>query len=73
MTIINIQKPRFDTHEAAQFLNFSSQTLRISRVTGLLAGSAAPMHRKVGRKVIYDYVILETWLNQFENQQHTGA
>ena len=73
MTIRNIQNPRCDTHEAAEYLNFSSTTVRISRVTGLLAGADAPMYRKVGRKVIYDYVVLEAWLNQFENQQHTGA
>ena len=62
-----------DTHQCSTLLGFAASTIRISRVTGTLAGFPAPAYRKIGRKVIYDRVILEEWLNQFANQPNTAA
>lgn len=66
-------QPRLDTKQAAGFLGFAVSTLKISRVTGTLAGVKAPAYRKLGRKVVYDTSILEDWLGQFGNQPNTAA
>lgn len=62
-----------DTHQCSTLLGFAASTIRISRVTGTLAGFAAPTYRKIGRKVVYDRVVLDEWLTQFSNQQNTAA
>jgi hypothetical protein len=69
----NNQPLRFDTHQAADFIGFKPSTLKLSRVTGILAGVNSPTYRKMGRKVVYDRVVLEVWLSQFENQPNTAA
>jgi len=69
----NNLSPHCDTHGAAFDLGFSSSTIRVSRVTGTLAGVPAPTYRKVGRKVVYDRIVLEKWMEQFANQQNTTA
>ena len=61
-----------DTHEAAMLLGYKSTTLRLSRVTGILGGVAAPAYRKLGRKVVYDRATLNEWLSQFQMQSNTG-
>ena len=61
-----------DTHEASLLLGYKSSTLRISRVTGILGGVAAPAYRKLGRKVVYDRATLNEWLSQFQMQSNTG-
>jgi len=68
-----IYQPRLNTHESAKELGFASITLRMSRVTGTLAGCPAPTYRKIGRKVVYDRVVLSEWLEQFANQPNTAA
>jgi predicted DNA-binding transcriptional regulator AlpA len=62
-----------NTHECADKLGFASSTIRMSRVTGLLAGVPAPTYRKIGRKVAYDHAILDQWLDQFANQPNTAG
>jgi len=62
-----------DTHQCSTLLGFATSTIRISRVTGTLAGFPAPVYRKIGRKVIYDRVVLDEWLNQFVNQANTAS
>ena len=69
----NNLSPHCDTHGAAFDLGFSSSTIRVSRVTGTLAGVPAPTYRKVGRKVVYDRIVLRKWMEQFANQQNTTA
>ena len=69
----NNLSPHCDTHGAAFDLGFSSSTIRVSRVTGTLAGVPAPTYRKVGRKVVYDRRVLREWMEQFANQQNTTA
>ena len=69
----NYRSPHCDTHGAAYELGFGSSTMRVSRVTGTLAGVPAPTYRKVGRKVVYDRIVLEKWMEQFANQQNTTA
>ena len=63
-----IHKPRLDTHESALYINLASNTLRGSRTSGILCGVASPTYRKLGRKVVYDRVVLDKWLSQFPNQ-----
>ena len=69
----NQKKPRLSTKEAAEFIGCSPTTLIISRVQGreTLFGKPAPAYRKIGRKVVYDLVVLEEWLEQFEPQNKT--
>jgi hypothetical protein len=62
-----------NTHECAGELGFASSTIRMSRVTGILAGVPAPTYRKIGRKVVYDRVVLDEWLSQFANQANTAS
>ena len=62
-----------NTHECADELGFASSTIRMSRVTGFLAGVPAPTYRKIGRKVVYDRAILDQWLGQFVNQSNTAG
>ncbi len=73
MTMTILQQPHFNTHDAARYLSFSSNTLRISRVTGVLDGVPAPAYRKIGRKVVYDRVVLDAWIRQFKNQPNTAC
>lgn len=65
--------PRLNNSESADFLCFSPTTLKLSRVTGTLAGVPAPTYRKLGRKVVYDRAVLEQWVNQFEQQSNTAT
>mgnify|MGYP000046388202 CR=1 FL=1 len=69
----NNLSPHCDTHVAANYLGFGSSTVRVSRVTGTLAGVPAPTYRKIGRKVVYDRMVLSKWIEQFANQQNTTA
>jgi hypothetical protein len=69
----NNLSPHCDTHGAAFELGFGSSTMRVSRVTGTLAGVPAPTYRKIGRKVVYDRIVLVKWMEQFANQQKTTA
>ena len=62
-----------DTHQCSALLGFAASTIRISRVTGTLAGFSAPAYRKIGRKVVYDRVVIDEWLTQFSNQPNTAA
>jgi predicted DNA-binding transcriptional regulator AlpA len=62
-----------DTHQCSALLGFAASTIRISRVTGTLAGFSAPAYRKIGRKVVYDRVVIDEWLAQFSNQPNTTA
>ena len=62
-----------DTHQCSALLGFAASTIRISRVTGTLAGFSAPAYRKIGRKVVYDRVVIDEWLTQFSNQPNTTA
>ena len=66
-------QPLLDTHEFAKKLGFASVTLRMSRVTGTLAGVPAPTYRKIGRKVVYDEAVGDEWLAQFASQPNTSA
>ena len=62
-----------DTHESAHHIGLASNTLRVSRVSGMLCGVPAPTYRKIGRKVVYDRVVLDQWLGQFVNQSNTAG
>ena len=63
---------RVDNNQAAAFLGLAPSSLKLSRVSGTLAQVPAPMYRKIGRKVVYDLIVLVEWLEQFENQPNTA-
>jgi len=67
------QQSNLDTHESAHHIGLASSTMRASRVSGILCGVPSPTYRKLGRKVIYDRVVLDEWLSQFANQSNTSA
>ena len=67
------QPKLLDTHQSAKELGLASNTLRASRTSGVLCGVPAPVYRKLGRKVAYERVILDEWLDQFANQPNTAA
>ena len=50
-----------NTEEAAQYLGYSVDAIRKSRVTGRLGGSAAPIHIKKGYRVEYAKAELLEW------------
>lgn len=58
--------------EAAEFLGYAEKTLRESRVTGSLAGVAAPLYTKRGKFCLYDKKDLIEWTSQFKKIRHTG-
>ena len=66
-------KHRLNTHEGAFHISLASNTLRASRTSGVLCGVPAPVYRKIGRKVVYDLVVLDEWLTQFSNQPNTAT
>lgn len=61
-----------DTENASLIIGFKPSTLKLSRVTGTLAGVEAPVFKKLGRKVVYEREVLEEWLDQFQPQQNTA-
>lgn len=48
--------------QAAKYLGYTEQTLRISRITGRLGGGDAPKHMKINKAVRYDLDELKKWL-----------
>ncbi|MBV1788629.1 helix-turn-helix domain-containing protein [Marinobacterium sp. D7] len=62
-----------DTHQAADYIGFSSSTLRWSRSTGTLAGVQTPEFLKIGKTVRYETGVLDQWLAQFESKPNTAA
>ena len=50
-------------------LSVSYQSLRTSRVTGILLGVEAPKHLKMGQTVRYELETVEAWLNKFREAQ----
>jgi|TARA_R110001599_G_scaffold340228_1_gene560370 predicted DNA-binding transcriptional regulator AlpA len=57
------------TKELAEMLSVSYQSLRTSRVTGILLGVEAPKHLKMGQTVRYELETVEAWLNKFREAQ----
>ena len=55
-----------NTHEAASYTGFNSNTLRNTRSTGKLGGTEAPRFCKFGTIVRYRRTVLDEWLSQFE-------
>ena len=68
-----MQKQFYSNHEAALELGCSPNTLKQSRVTGILFGKNAPNYEKHGKKVLYKYKALEQFNSQFTEQANTAA
>ena len=63
----------FDHKKAALILGCSTNTLKQSRVTGVLFGKPAPLYEKHGRKVLYREDRLQEFNKQFLEQSNTTA
>ena len=55
----------------ANYLGYSTATLRNSRHTGVLAGVKPPVYKKMGKSIRYDKDVLDTWLAQFNDLTNT--
>jgi len=66
------ENTRLSTTDAASYLGFSANTLRCSRVTGMLASVSAPRYKKMGRRVFYEMDTLDEWLEQVGEQSNTA-
>ena len=57
-------KVLFTSKEAANYLGYPENTLRVSRMSGFLSGHPAPLHIKIGKKTIrYKRDELDKWIN----------
>lgn len=61
----------YTSNSAANYLDYSTATLRNSRHTGNLAGVKAPSYIKMGKSVRYDKSVLDAWLAQFNQLEKT--
>lgn len=61
----------YSSNSAANYLGYSTATLRNARHTGTLAGVKAPVYIKMGKSIRYDKNILDTWLAQFNKLEQT--
>ena len=59
------------SNSAANYLGYSTATLRNARHTGILAGVEAPTYKKMGKSVRYDKDVLDVWLAQFNDLANT--
>jgi len=56
-------KALLTTEDAAEYIGYSEQTLRSSRVSGSLSGLNPPPHVKIGKKSIrYKLTDLDKWI-----------
>ena len=62
----------FSSTEAATYLRYSENTLRISRVKGLLGGKITPQYRKIGGRVYYKKADLDRWIESIPFQTKTS-
>ena len=67
-----IQKNLLANKEAATYLGCAPNSLKLSRSTGLLFSVPAPAFVKMGKTVRYKVSTLDTWLDQFPEQQNTA-
>ena len=58
--------------QAAAYIGFTAASIRKSRSTGILAGTACPPFQKVGKRVVYSSDQLDLWLSQFPQMQSTS-
>ena len=61
-----------NTKEAAMYLGCSVSSLKTSRSTGKLLSVDAPVYRKIGYAVRYKLGTLDSWLQQFNEQNNTA-
>ena len=55
----------YSTKDAAKYLGFSEQAVRISRYTNVLAGADAPKFVRIGTRTIkYKKSALDSWINE---------
>ncbi len=58
--------------QAAEYLKYADNTMRKSRVTGILGGRSAPKYRKIGGRIFYQKGELDAWLELSSLQQNTS-
>ncbi len=59
-------KALFTSKEAGEYLGYSDDSMRKSRVNKSLGGRLPPKHTKVGRTVRYKKTNLDAWVNELK-------
>jgi hypothetical protein len=67
-----ISKQNLSNKEASFLIGCAPNSLKQSRVSGLLFGVQAPSFLKLGYSVRYKKSTLEKWLSQFSEQSNTS-
>lgn len=61
-----MKKALYNPEEAALYLGFTSDSLKASRTTGILAGVPSPTYTKIGTKSVrYRPEDLDAWVEQY--------
>jgi len=63
MTAIKNEQRLLNSKNAAFYLNIPEQTLRSSRVHGLIYGIKPPPFKKMGSRIFYEIATLDQWIN----------
>ena len=67
-----IQKQNLSNKEASLYIGCAPNSLKQSRVTGLLFGVPAPAFLKMGYNIRYKVSTLDEWLSQFTEKKNTA-
>lgn len=62
----------YSNKETAKLLGCSPNSLKQSRVSGMLFGAKAPSYIKLGRSVRYEQNTIAEWRDQFPEIDNTG-
>lgn len=68
----SISKQNLSNKEASQYIGCAPNSLKQSRVSGLLFGVPAPAFLKMGYNIRYKLTTLDDWLSQFTEKQNTA-
>ena len=69
---MSANKQLLPNKEAALYVGCAPNSLKQSRVTGLLFGVPAPAFLKMGYNIRYKLATLDEWLSQFSEKQNTA-
>jgi len=70
---IAMNSPYLTTQQVADMLHTNSSVIRASRVSGLLYGKPAPLHKLLGKnKILYCLNEIESYMGNIEDRRITG-
>jgi len=69
-TMKNVQR-LLNSKNAANYLNIPEQTLRSSRVHGLIYGIKPPPFKKMGSQIFYELEILDQWIESIPTHNNS--